>query len=77
MLWRFLDEGISSLLVYTRRTGRPVFMARRAVTGSVTISIFPPNPPPIPGFTTLIRLMGRPKIRDRLVLCPNTSWLGV
>ena len=42
------------------RTGRPVAIVRCAATSSIITSCLPPNPPPIRGLTTRIRLGANP-----------------
>src|SRR2546425_1069240 len=61
--WRVVDAMNSSGRVKVHFTGRPVFLARSATTGSVVISFLPPKLPP-----TMVATMRIRHRRDRLVL---------
>ena len=51
-----LVDVIHSFLVYSSLTGLLVILDNTVATGSIVISSFPPNAPPIAGVTTRILL---------------------
>ena len=58
-------------------TGRFVAIVRWAATSSINTSCFPPNPPPIRGLITRIRLTGKPRTGANIRRTWNGTWVEV
>ncbi len=63
--------------VYSSFTGRLVAMVRCAQMSSIITSCLLPNPPPMRGLMTRMRLMGRPSTGARMRRTWNGTWVLV